>query len=190
MTLCYEAEQNIVIDLRATDKSRYFAGKLTNQNWEYYKVNNDIYIFIFLQVYHLCEAEFHCFKGYSRLHFSDYYVSDLSVVTTIWSMTRIKPPNKHLVFLAVAILLQFAVTETFSSNYHFYINLILAGPALVYLICFHYVSTVSLCVGNNVQYFKLYKLKDCAHVRRDFREIRGEENPCMLWRLKLRERFM
>jgi hypothetical protein len=32
MTLCYEAEQNIVIDLRATDKSRYFAGKLTNQN--------------------------------------------------------------------------------------------------------------------------------------------------------------
>jgi hypothetical protein len=56
-------------------------------------------------------------------------------------MTRIKPPNKHLVFLTVAILLQFDVTETFSANYHFFINLILAGPALVYLICFQYVSS-------------------------------------------------
>ena len=94
-----------------------------------------------MQVYHFCEAEFHCFKGYSRLHYSDYYVTDLSIVATVWAMTRIKPPKKHLVFLALAILLQFAVTETFSSSYHFYINLILAGPALVYLICFQYVSS-------------------------------------------------
>jgi hypothetical protein len=27
-------------------------------------------------------------------------------------------------------------------------------------------------------------------VRRDLREIRGEENPCMLWRLKLREIYV
>ena len=95
-------------------------------------------LFCFLQIYHSCEAEFHCFKGYSRLHYSDYYVSDLSIVTTIWAMTRIKPPMKHLIFLTVAILLQFAVTETFRGSYHFFINLTLAGPALVYL-CYQYV---------------------------------------------------
>ena len=100
-----------------------------------------IYLLTFAMstVYHLCEAEFHCFKGYSRLHYSDYYVSDLSIVATVWAMTRIKPPNKHLVFLTLAILLQFAVTETFRSSYHFYINLVLAGPALLYLICFQYI---------------------------------------------------
>ena len=92
-------------------------------------------------MYHLCEAELHCFKGYSRLHSSDYYASDLSIIATIWALTRIKPPLKHLVLLTIAILLQFAVSETFNSDYHFFINLILAGPALVY-ICF-------LCVSRN-----------------------------------------
>ncbi|CAB3994013.1 Hypothetical predicted protein [Paramuricea clavata] len=103
---------------------------------------------IMSSIYHLCEAEFHCFKGYSRLHYSDYYVSDLSIVATIWTMTRIEPPIKHLVFLAVAIILQFAVTETFSGSYHFWINLILSGPALVY-ICVQ-------CVYRTVKYRRLY----------------------------------
>ena len=99
---------------------------------------NDMF-YLFKQMYHLCEAELHCFKQYSRLHYSDYYASDFSIIATIWTMTRMKPPMIHLVFLTVAILLQFAVTETFNSSYHFYINLVFSGPALLY-ICFQYVS--------------------------------------------------
>ena len=90
----------------------------------------------------MCEAELHCLKGYSRLHYSDYFASDLSIIATIWAMTRLKPPNKHILLIAIAILLQFAVTETLRSSYHFYINLIFAGPALLY-VCFQYVSIFS-----------------------------------------------
>lgn len=94
--------------------------------------------FILSGMYHLCEAELHCLKGYSRLHYSDMYVSDLSVIATIWAMTRMAPPKKHLLLLAIAILLQFVVIETVNSSHHFYINLVFAGPALLY-VCFQYV---------------------------------------------------
>jgi hypothetical protein len=95
--------------------------------------------FIIDQVYHLCEAELHCFKGYPRLHNSDYYASDLSIIATIWAMTRLATPIRHLLLIAIAILLQFVVTETFRSTYHFYVNLVFAGPALLY-VCSQYVS--------------------------------------------------
>ena len=94
--------------------------------------------FILSGVYHLCEAELHCFKGYSRLHYSDYYASDLSIIATIWAMTRLATSKRHILLIAVAILLQFAVTETLRSSYHFYINLVFAGPGLLY-VCSQYV---------------------------------------------------
>lgn len=84
-------------------------------------------------VYHLCEAELHCFKGYERLHYSDMYASDLSIIVTLWAMTRIKEPLKHLIYLAIAIILEFATRETVDSEYHFFLDLVFGGFPACYL---------------------------------------------------------
>ena len=103
----------------------------------------------------MCEAELHCFKGYTRLHYSDYYASDLSIIVTIWAMTGIKEPLKHLIYLAIAMMLQFAVMETTRSSYHFFLNLIFSSLPLGYL-TFVYVSYIF----GNILYCSLY----CASI--------------------------
>ena len=70
-------------------------------------------------------------------------------------MTGIKKPLKHLIYLAIAMMLQFAVMETTRSSYHFFLNLIFSALPLGYL-TFVYVSYIF----GNILYCSLY----CASI--------------------------